>query len=226
MLPVNHLYCRDAMKVLRRLPSACIEAVVSDTMYGTNQLYDWGRDPGGGDPVRHWNYHRRYYEECLRVLRPGGVLCWGQGLLHHRHFSDWFKGHQVWGLCRYTRRGTLATANIWVVQRREQVPIPYPQALPFVVADRDDYLAAKAHHPCPKALEEMLWLLRHLTEPGQVILDPFAGVGSTLVAAKRLHLKWIGIEKSPAYCAVAKRRLADVQRFAPPSYGSDWPGHA
>jgi DNA modification methylase len=65
-------------------------------------------------------------------------------------------------------------------------------------------------HPCPKAVEEMLFLVDALTSPGQVVLDPFAGSGSTLVAAALLNRMYIGCDVSERYCRLAKKRLADL----------------
>jgi site-specific DNA-methyltransferase (adenine-specific) len=46
-------------------------------------------------------------------------------------------------------------------------------------------------------------------QPDDLVLDPFAGIGSTLLAAQRLGLQAIWIEIDPAYCAAARRRLAE-----------------
>jgi len=45
--------------------------------------------------------------------------------------------------------------------------------------------------------------------PGGVVLDPMCGAGSTLVAAKLLRRKWVGIDINPQYCELAKKRLAE-----------------
>jgi site-specific DNA-methyltransferase (adenine-specific) len=62
-------------------------------------------------------------------------------------------------------------------------------------------------HPCPKSVEWASWLIRHATREGDLILDPFMGSGTTLVAARNLNRRAIGIELSPTYCEIAIERL-------------------
>lgn len=62
-------------------------------------------------------------------------------------------------------------------------------------------------HPTPKPLALMLDLVADFTDPGETILDPFAGSGTTGVAALRLGRKFIGVEKDPKYFALAVERL-------------------
>ena len=50
-------------------------------------------------------------------------------------------------------------------------------------------------------------LIKLTTQEGQVVLDPFCGSGSTLVAAKKLNRKYIGIEFSVEFCKTARERL-------------------
>ena len=51
------------------------------------------------------------------------------------------------------------------------------------------------------------WFIRLFTEPGDLVLDPFAGSGSTLAAAQKLERRAIGIEINPEYCALMRERL-------------------
>jgi site-specific DNA-methyltransferase (adenine-specific) len=53
------------------------------------------------------------------------------------------------------------------------------------------------------------------TKPGDVVLDPFLGTGTTAVVAKRLGRRWIGIERDPQYAALAKQRIAAVVPYPP-----------
>lgn len=62
-------------------------------------------------------------------------------------------------------------------------------------------------HPCPKPLALMEAMLRKFHR-AQTILDPFMGSGTTLVAAKNLGRKAVGIEINEAFCEVAANRLA------------------
>ncbi len=51
------------------------------------------------------------------------------------------------------------------------------------------------------------WFIKLFTQPGDIVLDPFAGSGTTLVAARKLHRKSIGIEINLDYCIQAEARL-------------------
>ena len=63
-------------------------------------------------------------------------------------------------------------------------------------------------HPTQKPLALMEKLVRLFTDPGDLICDPFAGSGTTGVAAIRLGRRFIGWEKDPKYHAIAVKRLA------------------
>ncbi len=63
-------------------------------------------------------------------------------------------------------------------------------------------------HPTPKPEELVAWFLRLHSVPGDLVLDPFAGAGTTLVAARRLGRRALGIELDERWCELAARRLS------------------
>jgi site-specific DNA-methyltransferase (adenine-specific) len=69
------------------------------------------------------------------------------------------------------------------------------------------------NHPTVKPVALMEYLITMVSTPGATILDPFAGSGTTLVAAKQAGRNAIGIELSPEYAAIAERRVAGVPKM-------------
>ena len=65
--------------------------------------------------------------------------------------------------------------------------------------------STKPDHPSPKPYPVMVWLVSRL--PGDLILDPFMGSGTTLLAAKHSGRKAIGIEIEEKYCELAAERM-------------------
>ena len=63
-------------------------------------------------------------------------------------------------------------------------------------------------HPTVKPLALMEWLLTLVTPSGGLVLDPFAGSGTTLVAAKRLRIRAVGVEQDARSAEIARQRLA------------------
>lgn len=74
-------------------------------------------------------------------------------------------------------------------------------------------------HPTVKPLALMRWLVRMVTPPGGTVLDPFAGSGTTLLAARSEGFQSIGIERDPEYVRQASHRLSQLSILAPA-----WPG--
>jgi DNA modification methylase len=71
--------------------------------------------------------------------------------------------------------------------------------------------AARNHHPTVKPVALMRWLVRLVTPPGGLILDPFCGSGTTGVACVLEGRAFLGIEKDAEYVAIARCRIAEAQ---------------
>jgi len=65
-------------------------------------------------------------------------------------------------------------------------------------------------HPTQKPEALLYRILLACTKPGDVVLDPFFGTGTTGAVARRLGRRWIGIERETAYVKVAKERIAST----------------
>lgn len=66
---------------------------------------------------------------------------------------------------------------------------------------------AKNNHPTVKPIKLMEYLIKLVSREGAVVLDPFAGSGTTLIACEKLNRKWIGIEKEEEYIKIINARL-------------------
>ena len=69
----------------------------------------------------------------------------------------------------------------------------------------------KVDHPCQFPIELVERCVLALTEEGSWVLDPFSGVGSTVIGAIKHNRNAIGIEKENAYCRIAKKRIHELK---------------
>jgi DNA modification methylase len=78
-------------------------------------------------------------------------------------------------------------------------------------ADTADVLRFKREdnlwHPSPKPVDLMMAILRVAAPSGGLVLDPYMGAGATLVAARRLGMRCIGIDSNHDHCATARDRI-------------------
>jgi site-specific DNA-methyltransferase (adenine-specific) len=77
----------------------------------------------------------------------------------------------------------------------------------------ESFDAVKNTHPTVKPLALMQWLIRLVTPPDGILLEPFAGSGTTLLAAKAEGRRAVGIEMEERYCEIAANRLSQGVLF-------------
>ena len=70
----------------------------------------------------------------------------------------------------------------------------------------------ESEHPTEKPVELMRFWIGNSSKPGEIVLDPFMGSGTTGVAALQLGRNFIGIEKDPRWFDIACKRIEDAQR--------------
>ena len=89
----------------------------------------------------------------------------------------------------------------------------------FPATERDRHRKHdRVEHPTTKPVDLMRWLLRLVTPRGGLVLDPFAGSGTTGVAALAENVRFLGVEREPDYVRIARWRIeAEAPLFARPA---------
>jgi DNA modification methylase len=214
------LYHGDSLEVLPGLGSGSAHHVVTDPPYilQAGSSGKVGSKTGGWADMMNASYwFTAWYKECARILRGTGSL-WS--------FGNW---RTLPAMQRAAIDADLPATSLLVWDKASIGPAG-PQALrsqheicmvmakeAFKLPDRSqgDVLRVQGFqnkstgHPAEKPIA----LLRRVTEltgagPGDVILDPFTGSGTGLVAARELGMRAVGIEAEERWCEVAAERLA------------------
>jgi hypothetical protein len=107
-----------------------------------------------------------------------------------------------------SKRGTvLVGSDLAYVYGRERYP-EGTRVVPGKTIDGGRMGRGRIGHPCPRSIGHVRWLVRWFSLPGELVLDPFCGSGTTLVAAKNHHRDAEGWDINPAYCELARGQLA------------------
>lgn len=118
-------------------------------------------------------------------------------------WSGPFEDDQGGPAARGTFGGDTGTASRYFQRFETEPPFYYTGK----ANARGEFVLHKNTHPTVKSDTLMQYLVRLITPPGGVVLDPFMGSGSTGVAALRLGMRFLGIEKQAEFVAIAIERL-------------------
>ena len=243
-MKTNYLHQGNCLPFLEALPTDSVDAVVTDPPYASgglhmgvrqqsttqkyfsnhkspNRFNDFSGDQR--DQRSHLRWSILWLTEFFRVMRQSAPIC---------VFSDWrqlptttdalqaagftWRGIAVWDKTEGVRpaMGRFRAQCEYVVWgSKGEMPFKrdvgvLPGAIRQVIKQSD------RHHITGKPIEVMQHF-NQICQPNGIILDPFAGSGSTLVAAKMDGYQYIGCELSEHYAEVAKERLKTTQQSQP-----------
>jgi site-specific DNA-methyltransferase (adenine-specific) len=136
-----------------------------------------------------------------------------KGTAPHPVFSDGEKRYDGWGsvtrrngeVMNYGDAGSYSryfSLDAWWERACRVFVVPKPQAW-----ERTFGLDAKSRHPTMKPLKLMAYLVTVGSRPGDVVLDPFLGTGTTAVASLILGRSFVGMEADETFCRAASRRV-------------------
>ena len=231
--------CGNSLKILESIPDASIDAVVTDppyasladslaadrrdsvTMYSSARRRNFPNLAGCGiSPVYFGRWLEQWMRECFRALKPGGLffcfMDWrGLAVVCEEAAIVGFKqdGIFVWHKPNgRPQQGKHRQACEYVFLSKKPGDVVKPRRevcgrgflSTSIVPEKDRFHLTQK----PDALMEELMTV--LPEKA-VVLDPFAGSGSTVVACERTGRIGIGIEVLPEYAEIAERRLAECR---------------
>jgi site-specific DNA-methyltransferase (adenine-specific) len=195
---IYHASCLDVLPQLGRF-----DAVITDPPYGIGFEYRSYDDTG-----ENWEALMNAVVPAAKAAAPFVVM----PSCAIKRLAWWYENHKPdWLIAWYKGSPGHAASigfNDWephVVWGRPHKPMhDY-----FATGCGFDYNG----HPCPKPVDYSLWLVERGTPECGRLADPFLGSGTTLVAAKQLGRRAVGIEIEERYCEIAAKRLS--QEYLP-----------
>ena len=211
---VNRIICGDCVQVMPGIPSESVDLVVTDPPYLVNYRSRGGRRVYGDD----WKksaWLRPAFAEIYRVLKKDGFCVSFFGFTQAEKFiMAWNMAgfrileHLVWKKRYASSFGFVGRYHESAYLLAKGDP-PHPQIiLPSVLEWR---YSGNRHHPTQKPIMAISPLIEAFSKPGDIVLDPFAGSGTTAVAAKNLGRQYTAIELDNQYALIAQQRLKEAE---------------
>lgn len=216
-VPSNTVLLGNCIDLMSTFPANSVDFVLTDPPYLVNYRDRYGRSIQN-DVTDGWM--QPAFAEIYRVLKQDAFCVsfysWTRA---DRFMAAWrSSGFHVVGHLVF--RKAYASQSRFVRYQHEQAyllakgrpslpvdPIPDVIDMPY---------SGNGLHPTQKPVSALRPLIKCFSREGDLVLDPFCGSGSTLIAARSLNRRYLGIELDPEYHAVASKRLLTTE-LCPPS---------
>jgi site-specific DNA-methyltransferase (adenine-specific) len=216
--PLDSIITGDARELAQAIPDASVDLVLTDPPFGI------GFDYGNGykdDYATYQDLLTWMVDESERVIKPEGFIAIFQSL-------EWAR--VLWNMRPNARM--FAACKNFVQMGRNPVPWGFGPARAFdpvifwsksqvPTIGRDWHVGNTANtnnrgmneagfHACPRPLDTVSYMVQNWSEPGGIVVDWFAGSGTTCVAARILERRYLAFEIDPATAAKARARVANT----------------
>jgi len=204
---INKIICGDCLEVMKEIPDKSVDLVLTDPPYGINVIggsKSFG-SIGGSNIVKANKYHPIINDDIKIDFTEIFRISKNQVIFGGNYFDlPISKGWIVWD--KKTKNnwddnfsdGELA----WTSFKRPLKIFRY-----LYMGCLQEGKREKRVHPTQKPLKLIEYIVENYTNETNIILDPFLGSGTTAVACKSLGRRYIGIEISPEYCEIARKRV-------------------
>jgi len=218
-LQTNTVFHGDCMQVMHQFPANSIDGIITDPPYGIDYHATRRKDKARWFPkiANDRAPFIWWLSEAARILKPdGALLCFTRfdteeafrfairlAGLQPKTQIIWDKGVHGVGDC-LGDVGLRHENIIFATKGRFR----FPGGRPVSVVRVPRLSSPKLTHPNEKPVELLKHLVEAVTKPGDLVLDPFLGSGTTAVAAKLTGRRYIGVELDRGYALAARSRLA------------------
>lgn len=210
----NTIIHADSLTVLRQMESESVDAVITDPPYGINYVSQTGAKVKNDTAPFIW-----FLYDAFRVLKPGGsIICFTRWDVQQTFIDAMkiagfkVKSEVIWDKVLHGMGDTAAAFApsheniIFTIKGKYSFPGHRPRDL----VTYQKLASSQMIHPTEKPVGLLTNLISSVTKPGDLIVDPFAGSGSTCVAAKKTGRRFIGIELDDEHFEKASRRIEEV----------------
>jgi len=187
------LFQGDCLEVMKGIPDKSIDLVVTDPPYGIGIAKNPFRQKFAKKEWDTFTPTKEYFDGIFRISK--NQIIWGGN--YFSQFLPTSRCFYVWDKVQPEKFSSAMCEQAWVSKQS-------PAKL-----FKQRVVSFEKFHPTTKPVNLMEWCLQFFPE-AQTILDPFAGSGTTGVAAKNLNRNCILIEKEPEYCEIIKKRIPDI----------------
>ncbi len=209
---INTIAQGDCIEIMRQMPANSVDFILTDPPYLVNYRDRDGRTIQN-DADASWL--KPAMAEAYRVLKQDRVAIMFYGWTKVDAFFEAWRSAGFKPVGHIVFQKTYSSKSRYLRYQHEQAyllakgrpPLP-KQPLPDVM--EMPYSGNKLH-PTQKPIPALAQLVRSFSLPGELVLDPFAGSGSTCAAASLTGRKYIGIELNAEYRQAASQRLERVK---------------
>jgi len=215
-LPLDTILAGDCIEAMNALPEASVDLIFADPPYNLQLRGNLHRpDNSMVDAVDdEWDqfasfaaydeFTRAWLKAARRLLKPNGAIR-GKRFTNAHETMIWAGKDEA---AKYTFNYEALKALNEGIQMRSDWVLPICTGHERLKDEKGD----KAH-PTQKPESLLHRILVGSTNPGDVVLDPFFGTGTTGAVAKMLGRHYIGIEREAAYRTVAEKRIKAIRKF-------------
>jgi len=210
----NQIINGDCTKVLKTIADESVDFVLTDPPYFVRYKDRSGRTIANDNRPESV---LGAFDDLYRVLKPHTFCISFYGWNRVDAFFRAWKGAGFTPVGHIVWHKNYASSTGFLKARHEQAYVlakgrPAKPASPLDDIRPWEYTGNRAH-PTEKAVSILEPLIQTFSRPGDLVVDPFFGSGSTLVAAALAGRSYLGIELESGYCQLAEKRLAGVARF-------------